>query len=188
MERKAVSGIMLALFLISMLSLAFNITSVSAEYVDVDLSYLVIHIAEFEGLQVRTSGTVKYYFSFYMHEDFWLEAPDRKAIPVEVSTLPLPPENTVIIVEGTVVWHDLERGFYSIHADSWELASYIVGDLDHDGKVDIRDIALVAKYFGQTVPPAPPNCDITGSTGVPDGKIDIRDIGMVAKNFGKTCI
>jgi len=56
-----------------------------------------------------------------------------------------------------------------------------------DGKVDIRDIALIAKYFGQTVPPAPPNCDITGPTlGVPDGKIDIRDIALAARNFGKT--
>jgi hypothetical protein len=75
--------------------------------------------------------------------------------------------------------------------DDW-VAVAIIGDITGpttgtpDGKVDIRDIALVAKYFGQTVPPAPPNCDITGpTTGVPDGKVDIRDIAIVAKNFGK---
>jgi len=55
-----------------------------------------------------------------------------------------------------------------------------------DGRVDIRDVALVAKHFGQDVPPALPNCDLTGpTTGVPDGKVDIRDIAIVAKNFGK---
>jgi len=55
-----------------------------------------------------------------------------------------------------------------------------------DGKTDIRDIALVAKFFGQFVPPAPPTCDLTGPTpGVPDGKVDIRDIAFVAKHFGQ---
>jgi hypothetical protein len=55
-----------------------------------------------------------------------------------------------------------------------------------DGKCDIRDIALVARYFGQNIPPAPANCDITGpKTGVPDGVDDIRDIATVAKHFGE---
>ena len=55
-----------------------------------------------------------------------------------------------------------------------------------DRKCDMRDIGLVAYYFGLTVPPANPNCDLTGpTTGVPDGKIDMRDIGLVAKHFGE---
>lgn len=55
-----------------------------------------------------------------------------------------------------------------------------------DGRVDMRDVGLVARHFGETVPPGPPNCDMTGPTlGVPDGKIDMRDIGLVARNFGK---
>jgi hypothetical protein len=54
-----------------------------------------------------------------------------------------------------------------------------------DGKVDMRDVGLVARYFGQTVPPAPAKCDITGPTpGVPDGKIDMRDVGTVASHYG----
>ena len=67
-----------------------------------------------------------------------------------------------------------------------------IGDLtgpngEPDGKVDMRDVGLVAKNFGRTVPPAPACCDITGSTvGVPDGKIDMRDIGLVALHFGDT--
>jgi len=56
-----------------------------------------------------------------------------------------------------------------------------------DGKVDMRDVGLVAAHFGETVPPAPANCDVTGPTlGVPDGKIDMRDIGLVAAHFGDT--
>ncbi len=55
-----------------------------------------------------------------------------------------------------------------------------------DGKVDMRDVGLVARNFALNVPPAPPNCDITGPiTGVPDGKIDMRDVSTVARHFGE---
>jgi len=57
-----------------------------------------------------------------------------------------------------------------------------------DGKVDIRDVAMVALAFG-SYPGHPrwnPNADITGSIpGFPDNKVDTRDIALVAKNFGK---
>lgn len=59
-------------------------------------------------------------------------------------------------------------------------------DFVPDGKVDIKDLALIAKYYGQNVPPASPNCDLTGpTTGVQDGKIDIRDLAAAAKDYGK---
>jgi parallel beta-helix repeat protein len=59
-------------------------------------------------------------------------------------------------------------------------------DFVPDGKVDIVDVAVVAKCFGQKVPPAPANCDVSGTTiGVPDGKIDITDVATVAKHFGE---
>jgi hypothetical protein len=78
----------------------------------------------------------------------------------------------------------------------WVFVS-MVGDLTGpipfvpDGKVDIRDIAVVAKAFGSA--PGMPlwnvNCDITGPTpGVPDGKVDIRDIAVVAKHFGESSL
>ncbi len=65
-----------------------------------------------------------------------------------------------------------------------------------DGKVDIRDIATIAKHFGDFPPddhsPGTPdyvacyNADISGPTvSLPDGKIDIRDLGLAAKNYGK---
>jgi len=59
-------------------------------------------------------------------------------------------------------------------------------DFVPDGKVDITDVAITAKFFGQKVPPAPANCDVSGSTiGVPDGKIDITDVATVARHFGQ---
>jgi outer membrane protein assembly factor BamB len=58
-------------------------------------------------------------------------------------------------------------------------------DFVPDGKVDMKDIGVVARFFGQNVPPAPANCDMTGPTqGVSDGKIDMRDIGLAARHFG----
>jgi rhamnogalacturonyl hydrolase YesR len=72
----------------------------------------------------------------------------------------------------------------------WVIVS-LLGDITGpdgwpDGKIDMRDIGLVARNFGQVVPPANPNCDLTGPiAGVPDGKIDMRDIGLVARHFGE---
>lgn len=72
----------------------------------------------------------------------------------------------------------------------WVIVS-LVGDLKDpdgwpDGKCDMRDVGLVARNFGQTVPPAPANCDLIGPTaGVPDDEIDMRDTGLVARHFGE---
>jgi hypothetical protein len=59
-------------------------------------------------------------------------------------------------------------------------------DFVPDGKVDVVDVAVVAHFFNQKVPPAPGNCDVSGPTlGMPDGKIDISDVALVAKHFGE---
>jgi outer membrane protein assembly factor BamB len=68
--------------------------------------------------------------------------------------------------------------------DSWVIV-VMVGDITGpskwpDGKVDMRDVGLAARYFGQSVPPAPANCDINN-----DGKIDMKDVGTVARHFGE---
>jgi hypothetical protein len=58
----------------------------------------------------------------------------------------------------------------------------LTGDLNNDGKVDILDIALVARAFG-SYPGHPrwnPICDINRS-----GIVDIVDMAMVAKDYGK---
>jgi hypothetical protein len=58
----------------------------------------------------------------------------------------------------------------------------MMGDITGDGKVDIRDVSIVASAFGET-PERPrwnPLADINK-----DGKIDIRDVALVSGNFGK---
>ena len=59
----------------------------------------------------------------------------------------------------------------------------IVGDVNLDGKVDIKDIAVVAHCFGLTAGCIGwnPLADVNG-----DGRIDIADIALVARNFGKS--
>lgn len=66
----------------------------------------------------------------------------------------------------------------------------LVGDINGDGKVDMRDIAIAAAAFGthSGEPRWNPTADITGSLYlVPDGAVDMRDIALIAKNFGKSC-
>ncbi len=61
-------------------------------------------------------------------------------------------------------------------------------DINHDLKVDIKDIATAALAFGSEIGDSNwnPHADITGPIPLqPDGKVDIRDIGLIAKNFGK---
>jgi hypothetical protein len=69
---------------------------------------------------------------------------------------------------------------------SWVIVS-IPGDITGpddipDGRVDMRDVSMVARLFGVNYPDPKynPDCDING-----DGKIDMRDIGSVAKHFGE---
>jgi parallel beta-helix repeat protein len=62
-------------------------------------------------------------------------------------------------------------------------------DINHDLKVDFRDIGPSARAFG-TVPGDTwwnPHADITGPDGVPDGKVDMRDLSLIAKHFGERC-
>lgn len=58
----------------------------------------------------------------------------------------------------------------------------LAGDVNGDKKVDGRDIAIVAKYFG-SIGGYPPEADLNL-----DGKVDGKDIAIVAKDFGKTYI
>ncbi len=58
----------------------------------------------------------------------------------------------------------------------------LVGDVNGDGKVDIQDVAIVARHFG-TTPSSPnwdPACDLDSN-----GKVDIADVAIVARAFGQ---
>ncbi len=62
--------------------------------------------------------------------------------------------------------------------------SSCMGDLNADGKVDMKDIAIVAKAYGSLPGDSNwnSNADING-----DNKVDIKDIAMIAKKFGESC-
>jgi parallel beta-helix repeat protein len=56
------------------------------------------------------------------------------------------------------------------------------GDINHDTKVDLRDVFRTGKAYGST-PGSPswdPHCDINH-----DGKVDLMDYYFVCKNYGK---
>jgi hypothetical protein len=80
---------------------------------------------------------------------------------------------------------------YSIASNQTTFTVKLVGDMNGDGKIDITDIATVAKAFG-TQPGNPrwnPAADISGPIPlVPDGRVDISDIAVVAKEFGTVAI
>jgi len=59
----------------------------------------------------------------------------------------------------------------------------IIGDLNGDGKCNIRDISIVSRAFGSI--PGTPNWNPIADV-YPDLKINIRDISIVARDYGKT--
>ena len=63
----------------------------------------------------------------------------------------------------------------------WSWAS--MPDVNRDGKVDILDIATVAKAYGTE--PGHERWDPISDLNN-DGKVDILDIATVAKDYGKT--
>jgi len=60
---------------------------------------------------------------------------------------------------------------------------YLPGDVTHDGKVDIKDIARIAKAYGSYPGHSlwDPHADLTE-----DAKVDMRDINIATLNYGKT--
>jgi hypothetical protein len=65
--------------------------------------------------------------------------------------------------------------------------AWVRADLNQDGRVDMRDVGIVARAFGSYPGHERWNidADITGSGGEPDNRVDMRDIGLVARNFGQ---
>ena len=65
---------------------------------------------------------------------------------------------------------------------AWGTCDGCPEDVNGDGIVDIIDIVLVARHFGESIPaPVDPNPDANG-----DGVVDIQDIILVGQHFGET--
>jgi hypothetical protein len=59
---------------------------------------------------------------------------------------------------------------------------YVMGDVNYDGRIDMRDVGFVARRFGlvQTDPLWSAHSDLNE-----DGIIDMRDVGITARKFGQ---
>ena len=68
------------------------------------------------------------------------------------------------------------------------MSPYMIGDINHDGSVDINDLLLVDDAYGTKPEDSNWNChcDIAGPEENSDGLIDIYDLATVGKNYGKT--
>jgi len=65
----------------------------------------------------------------------------------------------------------------------WHYEGPVVGDVNCDGKVDLKDLFIITLALG-TRPGNRrwnPACDLNS-----DGKVDLRDLYIALKNFGKT--
>ena len=102
--------------------------------------------------------------------------------------------NFSVPLRSILVW----LGNYTVYAntrygDVWPQISLstciftviLIGDLNGDGKIDIKDISIVARAYGSD--PGKPNWNPDADLNH-DGKVDIKDIAIVAKVFGVVTI
>jgi hypothetical protein len=99
--------------------------------------------------------------------------------------------NLTVALASTKVW----LGNYTIYACTYYSLSFtscktafeviLIGDIYHDGKIDMKDIIIVARAFGSM--PGSQNWNSTADLNS-DGVIDMRDIITVARAFGTVAI
>jgi plastocyanin len=144
------------------------------------------------------TGTFTYYSQYdenVMYGTIVIQAPPTST--KEIGRQP------VLLISGasknvTFIWntHDYLKGFYNLTAYAWPLQGEtdisdnllscgtikvtILGDINGDFKVDIKDVSLVGVNWQKTAPPAPPNVDIND-----DGKIDIKDVSIIGAHWQK---
>lgn len=71
---------------------------------------------------------------------------------------------------------------YPLMSPYWYWKNPIVGDLNRDMRVDIKDLAIPAKGYGSY--PGDPNWNPFADLNK-DNRIDIKDLALIAKNYGK---
>ncbi|MDH5266324.1 MAG: right-handed parallel beta-helix repeat-containing protein [Candidatus Bathyarchaeota archaeon] len=91
---------------------------------------------------------------------------------------PIPKNSTLRYYIIATDWVDNEA------QSETQIYTRLATDVNGDGKVDIRDIAIVAKAYGSK--PGDPNWNEIADVAKPYGVINIMDIATVAKDYGKT--
>jgi hypothetical protein len=61
--------------------------------------------------------------------------------------------------------------------------NFLLGDVNHDGKVNLLDLLIITKALFSTPTKRNwnPNCDLNG-----DGRVDLKDLCLALQNLGKT--
>lgn len=111
----------------------------------------------------------------------------QSLIEVAVESNPLHVNQDIPMLLWYSLWQNTTDARLSLEQDAagsscTVFVDPLIGDINGDGKVDIRDINIAAKAYG-IVPGNSnwnPNADINS-----DGKVDIRDIALIAKNYGQ---
>jgi hypothetical protein len=112
---------------------------------------------------------------------------------ITTNSYPPPPSGTLmppvwIITTTSMFSGNVIVGIKYMDPDStttmhlWQ-TDIVLGDVNHDGVVNMKDILLIAKALGST-PGSPqwnPNCDLNH-----DNRIDLKDALLALKNYGKT--
>ena len=155
--------------------LAFCMVNETA-YVKVTITYPVIALNVSDWGVVLRNGS-----DFRVNAQVWLL----------ISDVYLP---MVQVLSHTYDLGYLESGSYTFTFSAWGVSVKdlyfivgLVGDINHDGGVDMKDVYIQIQAFC-SYPGHPrwnPQADITGSEYlVPDGKVDMRDIYVTLQNFG----
>jgi len=87
------------------------------------------------------------------------------------------------LIDTMVIDDDLQEIPLTLKHGMYEMYPTHIGDINYDGKVDIKDVAMVSRAFGSMPDYGAwnPICDING-----DGKVDIKDVALVSRGFGWT--
>ncbi len=129
-------------------------------------------------------------------DPFWVEVPiesvigdyDNDAIPDLMVKFDREAVSDLIISKGVMygnVTLTLRGQLYSgaLFGGSDIIGVRMPGDINIDGKVDMRDLATAASAFGSY--PGHLRWNYVADENE-DDKIDMRDIALIASNFGKT--
>ena len=201
MERKVVSGIMLTVLLISLLTLTFNIQTAAASVlatIDIDPNTLNLkskgkwiscHIKLPEGYNVSDvdRATIRLNGSIPV-DPFWVDKPLKSVIGDCGDGIPhlmVKFNRTAVrefilckgIMYGNVTLTITGEVDGALFEGSDTIMGRMPGDVNSDGIVDIVDVVTVAVALGSTDPYTDLN---------EDENTDICDIVTVAINFGNT--
>ena len=95
-----------------------------------DLNYVASNLTGLNGTAIATRGLAKFLGSIYMYEDFWLQdqvnQSARIPVVVRLAGLLVPRREALIEVRGTIVFSNLEGGFFYLNASSLEEVKNVI--------------------------------------------------------------